>query len=112
MPGRSCAEEAHRQGGEELDQGVDEQHLSADEVVAAFVAKYGQQSLMAPPKEGFNWAGYLLPGVAITLVGSVLGWVLLRRARAPVAVGDAAVTGVLSTDDEARLRTELDKLES
>ncbi|MDH4043241.1 MAG: cytochrome c-type biogenesis protein CcmH [Gemmatimonadota bacterium] len=89
-----------------------EQHLSADEVVAAFVAKYGQQSLMAPPKEGFNWAGYLLPGVAITLVGSVLGWVLLRRARAPVAVGDAAVTGVLSTDDEARLRTELDKLES
>src|SRR5439155_9368740 len=32
---------------------------SPDEVVAAFVAKYGEQILMAPKPEGFNLAGYL-----------------------------------------------------
>jgi cytochrome c-type biogenesis protein CcmH/NrfF len=66
---------------------------------------------MAPPKEGFNWAGYLLPGVAITLTGVVIGWVLLRRARTPAAA-QAGAAGGLSTDDEARLRAELDRLES
>jgi cytochrome c-type biogenesis protein CcmH/NrfF len=92
--------------------GLVEQDLSAEEVIAAFVEKYGQQSLMAPPKEGFNWAGYLLPGVAITLAGSVIGWVLVRRTRASVAIAAAAESGGLSTDEEARLRAELDKLES
>lgn len=50
-------------------------------VVAAFVAKYGEQILMAPPAEGFNLAGYLVPGAAVLLAGSVIGLVLLRRAR-------------------------------
>jgi cytochrome c-type biogenesis protein CcmH/NrfF len=66
---------------------------------------------MAPPKEGFNWAGYLLPGVAITLTGLVIGWVLLRRARTPAPASAASSRG-LSADDEARLRAELDRLES
>ncbi len=70
--------------------------------------------LMAPPKEGFNWAAYLLPGIVITLVGSVLGWVLVRRARRPVAIPAAGsgqdVAGV-SPDDADRLRTELEHLE-
>ena len=92
--------------------GLVEQNLSADEVIAAFVEKYGGQSLMAPPKEGFNWAGYLLPGVAITLAGSVIGWVLVRRTRMSAAIAASAPPGGLSTDEEARLRAELDKLES
>ena len=50
-------------------------------VLAAFVAKYGEQILMAPPAEGFNLAGYLVPGAAVLLAGSVIGLVLLRRAR-------------------------------
>jgi cytochrome c-type biogenesis protein CcmH len=53
-----------------------------EEVVAAFVAKYGEQILMAPPAEGFNLAGYLVPGAAVLVAGSVIGLVLLRRARA------------------------------
>jgi cytochrome c-type biogenesis protein CcmH/NrfF len=91
-----------------------EQDMTADEIVAAFVAKYGEQALMAPPKEGFNWAGYLLPGVAITLTGVVLGWVLLRRTRMPAQTeaASASPSGGLSDDDEARLRAELDRLES
>jgi cytochrome c-type biogenesis protein CcmH/NrfF len=91
-----------------------EQNKTADEIVAAFVAKYGEQALMAPPKEGFNWAGYLLPGVAITLTGAVIGWVLLRRARMPTAAAapPGQSSGGLSPDEEARLRAELDRLES
>ena len=85
---------------------------TAEEIIAAFVAEYGEQVLMAPPKEGFNWAGYLLPGVTITLVGTVIAWVLVRRHRALApAAAEAGTTG-LSTDDDARLRAELDRLEN
>jgi cytochrome c-type biogenesis protein CcmH/NrfF len=91
-----------------------EQHMTAEEIIAAFVEKYGEQALMAPPKEGFNWAGYLLPGMAITLTGAVIGWVLMRRARMPAAAeaARAASSAGLSSDEEARLRAELDRLES
>ena len=41
--------------------------------MAAFVAKYGEQILMAPPPEGFNLAGYLVPGVAVPLAGQLIG---------------------------------------
>lgn len=50
-------------------------------VLAAFVAKYGEQILMAPPAEGFNLAGYLVPGAAVLVAGSLIGLVLLRRSR-------------------------------
>jgi cytochrome c-type biogenesis protein CcmH/NrfF len=92
--------------------GLVEQNLSAEEVIAAYVEKYGGQSLMAPPKEGFNWAGYLLPGVAITLVGTVIGWVLIRRAKMPRVIAGGGTASGFSNDDEARLQAELDKLES
>lgn len=86
---------------------------TAEEIIAAFVAEYGEKALMAPPKEGFNWAGYLLPGVAITLVGTVLAWVLLRRHRALAAVPAAGDAGAdLTADDDARLRAELERLEN
>ena len=54
---------------------------SADEIVAAFVAKYGEEALMAPEPEGFNLAGYLVPGVVVTGLGATLLWVLSRRAK-------------------------------
>jgi cytochrome c-type biogenesis protein CcmH/NrfF len=81
--------------------------------VAAFVAKYGETALMAPPKQGFNWAAYLLPGIAITLVGTVIAWVLTRRTPQPAEVaGAAAMASDLSPDDAGRLREELARLES
>jgi cytochrome c-type biogenesis protein CcmH len=54
---------------------------TADEIVEAFVAKYGEEALMAPEPEGFNLAGYLVPGVLVTGLGATLLWVLSRRAR-------------------------------
>jgi cytochrome c-type biogenesis protein CcmH len=50
-----------------------------EQVVAAFVAEYGEEVLMAPTTEGFNLAGYLVPGLALTIAGGALAAVLLRR---------------------------------
>ena len=38
-----------------------------------------EKALMAPEPEGFNLAGYLLPGVVVTGLGAMLAWVLTRR---------------------------------
>ncbi|MBK8005557.1 MAG: cytochrome c-type biogenesis protein CcmH [Gemmatimonadetes bacterium] len=52
---------------------------TGDEIIAAFVAKYGEDVLMAPKAEGFNIAGYVVPGVAILTAGAVLTAILRRR---------------------------------
>jgi cytochrome c-type biogenesis protein CcmH len=90
-----------------------------DEVVAAFVAKYGEEVLMAPIPEGFNLTGYLLPGAALLVAGGILTAVLVRRHRmarvadpAGAAAGGAAVplAGV-SADELARLEEALQEVE-
>jgi len=53
--------------------------LDAEGILADFVDRYGEDVLMAPKPEGFNLAGYLVPGVLITLIGMALIWVLYRR---------------------------------
>jgi cytochrome c-type biogenesis protein CcmH len=60
---------------------LQDQGKTAEEIVAAFVAKYGEKTLMAPKPEGFNLAGYVVPGLAVLLVGGVMFAVLRRRAR-------------------------------
>lgn len=91
-----------------------EQDMTAEEILDVFIAQHGEAILMAPPKKGFNWAGYLLPGVVITLAGSVLGWALVRRSRTaavvPAAGPNATAFPGLSPEDMARLQAELDHL--
>ena len=67
---------------------------------------------MAPPKRGFNWAGYLVPSVLIVVAGAALTVVLRRWARAaPALVAPRPVSGVAATPEELeRLRHELDRL--
>ena len=91
-----------------------EEDRSAREILDAFVAQYGEMVLMAPRKEGFNIVGYVLPGIAITLVGGSMLWILSRRARIrALAVEEAAreapVPGI-SAEDQARLEAELAEL--
>ena len=76
-----------------------------EEVVAAFVAKYGEQILMAPPAEGFNLAGYLVPGAAVLLAGSVIGLVLLRRSRDAAPEPRPALAGDLPAPNSADQET-------
>lgn len=84
-----------------------------DEVVADFVARYGEEVLMAPQPEGFNLAGYLVPGLVVLLAGSILAWVLVRRqsAAAPVPAPVAAsVAGLAVPPVAGASADELDRL--
>ena len=83
-----------------------------DAVVAAFVAKYGEQILMAPKPEGFNLAGYLLPGALVLGAGGLLAAVLLRRSRrAALAVGQPLPQSGATAADDERLRRALADVE-
>ena len=81
---------------------------TADQIIATFVQEYGEKALMAPPPRGFNLAGYLVPGVLILMLGTVLAWVLLRR-RAIVAPADASATPMIDAtrDELAELEREI-----
>lgn len=65
------------------------QGMTADQIRAAFVDKYGEQALMAPKEEGFNLAGYFVPGAVMLAGVAVLSAWLLRRQR--LAAGAPAV---------------------
>jgi cytochrome c-type biogenesis protein CcmH len=89
------------------------QGKSAQEILDAFVAEYGQQVLMAPPKRGFNLAGYFVPSIAVLVAGAFLVRVLRRWTRATEAnalAAHAAATPDASPAELERLRRELDKL--
>ena len=80
----------------------------AEEIVAAFVAKYGEKVLMAPKPVGFNWAGYLVPGTLLLLVGGALFAFLKRRASAQRVLAAAAPAAVV-TDASAEELAELER---
>jgi cytochrome c-type biogenesis protein CcmH len=86
-----------------------------DEVVTAFVGKYGEQILMAPPPRGFNLAGYLVPGSVVVLVGSLLTVMLLRRGRRVADLAAASSMGSASQEprpeDRERLRRALSRVQ-
>ena len=79
---------------------------SAPEILDAFVGTYGERALMSPKREGFNWAGYLVPfGVlgagAVGLVAVLRG---MQRRTAAVAAPHSAPARVQATPAElARL---------
>jgi cytochrome c-type biogenesis protein CcmH/NrfF len=78
---------------------------TAQQILDAFVAKYGEQVLMAPEPGGFNLLGYLLPGVAITIGAVVLALVIGRRERrrslalVAAAPGAPGASGAASSSD-------------
>jgi cytochrome c-type biogenesis protein CcmH/NrfF len=93
-----------------------EQGKSAQEIIDAFVAQYGEQALMAPPKRGFNLAGYFVPSLVVLVAAGFLIRALQRWTRA--AALDAARATPASTGPDAspaeleRLRRELERTPS
>jgi cytochrome c-type biogenesis protein CcmH len=87
--------------------------MSAQQVIDAFVDKYGEKALMAPKPKGFNLAGYLVPGAVITAAGAALAFVIgRRRAVAAVPEGSAALAPVEASPQELeRLRRALEEVE-
>ncbi len=77
-------------------------------IKAGFVAEFGETVLMAPPAEGFNLVGYLLPGVAILTAGVLVG--LVAKGGAGTKERLAPVLDV-SDEEEARLAAEMRRLE-
>ncbi len=89
-----------------------------EEIIAFYVERDGEAVLMAPPAEGFNLAGYLVPGLVIATVGLGLGAYLSRR-RDVESGTDAASQSAAAAEDAApdaeaaeRLRRALDEVES
>ena len=88
--------------------------LTAQQILDAFVAKYGEKALMAPKPEGFNLAGYLVPGAAIAAAGAALFAVISRRrgALAAAGPGPADQTGHNTSPEELeQLQRALDEVE-
>lgn len=94
-----------------------ERGKSDQQIIDEFVAQYGEAVLMAPPRRGFNLAGYFVPSIAIVLAAVFLVRVLRRWTReAQVAHSTAGEPPLAQQVPDAspaelqRLRDELDRL--
>ena len=85
------------------------QGMDVDVIQAGFVAEYGPTVLMAPPAEGFNLVGYLLPAVAILTAGMLVG--LLVTGGLNREDEELAPVQELSDEDALRLREEMRRVE-
>jgi cytochrome c-type biogenesis protein CcmH len=78
---------------------MDRAGKTAQEILDAFVEKYGEKALMAPKAEGFNLWGYLLPGSAILVAGGALVALISRRRIAVAGAEGGAATGNIERSD-------------
>jgi cytochrome c-type biogenesis protein CcmH len=79
---------------------------SAQEILDAFVGTYGERALMSPKREGFNWAGYLMPFAALGAGAAAVVVVLrgMQRRTSAIATPTPRASNVEATADElARL---------
>jgi len=91
--------------------GLAAQGMTGPQIIDQFVREHGVAILMAPPKRGFNLAGYFVPSLLIIAAGVVLTLVLRRWAR--TAAPDPAPARPLAAgtpEELERLRGELDRL--
>jgi cytochrome c-type biogenesis protein CcmH len=88
---------------------------TAQQILDAFVAKYGEKALMAPKPQGvLNLTGYLLPGALIAAAGAGLLVFIGKRKAAVAAAAQGpvrATTGTASPDELERLRRALAEIE-
>ncbi|MBP6444266.1 MAG: cytochrome c-type biogenesis protein CcmH [Gemmatimonadales bacterium] len=84
-----------------------------EEVVRFFIDREGEKMLMAPAAQGFNLAGYLVPGLGMLAAGLALAAYLSRR-REVVAVSAAGGAPPMAPDADAlaRLKRALDEVDS
>ena len=78
---------------------------TAQEILDAFVNAYGESVLMAPPKQGFNVLGYIVPGIAVAATGVVLA-VILRRWHTAAPAGSASPATSIDASPEELARLE------
>ena len=87
------------------------QGMTGPQIIDQFVREHGVAILMAPPRRGFNLAGYFVPSLLIVVAGVVLTLVLRRWARTATPEAVPARPLPAGTPEELeRLRGELDRL--
>jgi cytochrome c-type biogenesis protein CcmH/NrfF len=82
------------------------------QIKAALVAQYGQRVLATPSDSGFDLAAWIVPGLAVIVVGIGIGFALVRwRRTRPAGQGDQLAVGapVAGKSDGARLRSDLER---
>jgi len=87
------------------------QGRTAEQIIDAFVKENGVAILMAPPRRGFNLAGYFVPSLAILAAGVILTLVLRRwtRAAGPEPAVSSHADVAASPEELERLDRELEK---
>ena len=86
-----------------------QQGKGKDEIIAAFVARYGEKVLSAPTTTGFNLAAWITPFLALLIGGAFVGMLSLRWTRKRsqgVTEMPVASTGI--NQYRERLQKELD----
>jgi cytochrome c-type biogenesis protein CcmH/NrfF len=94
-----------------------QQGAKPEQIVQAFVDRYGETVLMAPVARGFNLAAYLVPGLTIAGLGlALIAWLTRRRGElGPPAQPNGVGPGADPRPDAAqleRLRRALDDVDS
>jgi len=85
---------------------------TAQQILDAFVAKYGEKVLMAPVPRDFNLLGYLLPGAVITAGAVMLAVVIGRRERRrSLALASASPSGAVARDPAPAAAASAEELE-
>ena len=90
-----------------------ERGMTGQQIVDQFVREHGLTILMAPPKRGFNLAGYFVPSMVIVAAAAVLTLVLRRwtRETGRIAAATPPAPDLSAAPEELnRLRHELDQL--
>jgi len=80
---------------------------TVEAIEASFVADFGKAVFLAPPAEGFNLVGYLLPVFAILTAGMLIG-VLTRGG---MRREDLVPVENVSEDEAEKLREAMKKLD-
>jgi cytochrome c-type biogenesis protein CcmH len=92
-----------------------QQGKSDQQIIDAFVAEYGEAALMAPPRRGFNLAGYFVPSIALIVAAVFLVRGLRRWTREAATVAATESPRIADRPDASpaelkRLQDELDRL--
>jgi cytochrome c-type biogenesis protein CcmH/NrfF len=83
---------------------------TAEQILDAFVAKYGEKALMAPKPQGvLNLTGYLLPGALIAAAGAGL-LLFIGRRKAAVAAATTPEVPAVGAGNGAADPAELERL--
>lgn len=65
-------------------QGMINQGMTKDQIIGSYVARFGEEILSAPTKKGFNLLAWIMPFLALLIVGALLYKRLKRWKRSSV----------------------------